>query len=260
MKIAARIDPSLADYPISIPAAPGILIRADLTQNVYVSLFREGCIPHQRGLDKIFRKLIRAGDIVFDVGANIGYTTAVFSSIVGASGTVVAIEPSPTAFPLLARTMSQVRNVTLVNKGMSSETATLKFYVPSSLDLASFTPIEGAEVVSVEAVTGDEIAAEFGHPKVVKVDTEGHELKVFTGLAETIRREDRPVLIFEALIDEEYRASIDVLGRLAGGGYEFYRVQPGGSLSDPRVAGTNDLVALPGWARERASAPPDPTP
>ena len=252
MRLAARIDPSLSDYPLPITAAPGIRLRADLGQSVFVSIFREGCIPHQRGFDTVCRKLVKPNDTVFDVGANIGYTTAMYSTLVGGLGRVVSVEPSPPSFGLLSRSLSGIENVTLVNKGLSNSVGNLEFYIPQSLDVASFTPIPGATVVNVPVTTGDELVGHFGSPQLVKVDTEGHELKVFEGFSKTFASDDRPIVLFEALGPREMHASISALQATSSGGYRFHRIGNDGSLIDlDDKTGTNDFVAVPNWALGR---------
>ncbi len=251
MKAAVALDPSLKDVPLTIPVAPDTPLRADLSQSVYATIYRQGCIPHQRGLDAVCQKLTHPGDLIFDVGANIGYTSAMFSHLVGPTGKVVAVEPSPAAFRLLQRSLGSVANIALDNRGLSEQAGELTFYVPQSLDIASFSPIPGASQVRVKVAAGDDFTRSHGQPHLIKVDTEGHELEVFQGLAETLAREDRPILIFEALGAAERSASAQAVQRLSSGGYRLYRISTDGRLTELHEEGTSDFVAIPSWADAR---------
>lgn len=51
---------------------------------------------------KLFRELVNVGDVVLDIGANIGCHTLAFSKIVGPTGRVIAFEPERTNFTALA--------------------------------------------------------------------------------------------------------------------------------------------------------------
>ena len=52
---------------------------------------------------KIVKKLIKNGDVVLDIGANIGYYTLIFAKLVGNSGKVFAFEPEPENFKILQK-------------------------------------------------------------------------------------------------------------------------------------------------------------
>src|SRR5215470_17062957 len=69
----------------------------------------------------ILPTLISAGDWVIDVGANVGHYTKRFSELVGPTGRVIAFEPVPETFALLAANLQVLpkTNATLINAAVS---------------------------------------------------------------------------------------------------------------------------------------------
>lgn len=251
IRFAAKRDASLQDMAVTLRNISRPL-RADLRESVFVPLYLTGRIPHQVGFDMICKRLVRAGDLVFDVGANVGYTAALFSDLVGSSGSVLALEPSPRAFSLLSRSLAVVPNIELLNVGVSSGQGCITFFVPAALDRASFLPIEGAEEVTVDVTTLTALTRQFGQPSLVKVDVEGCEPEVFSGAGEVLAREDRPMLIFEALGQEILESCCAILRELSNGGYRFLRIVNDGTLIPAGDQhGSNDYLAIPPWAEER---------
>lgn len=79
----------------------------------------------------LFKKVIREGDIVVDVGAHIGYYTLLASRLVGDTGKVYAFEPEPRNYDLLLKNLelNNVKNVVAIKKAVSNKKGTLKFYL-----------------------------------------------------------------------------------------------------------------------------------
>src|SRR5687767_9090005 len=73
---------------------------------------------------------IKEGAIVFDVGANIGELTLLFSKFCGSTGHVHAFEPTLTTFETLSQTLQQLgkQNVTLNNLAVSKESGSILFH------------------------------------------------------------------------------------------------------------------------------------
>ena len=69
----------------------------------------------------LVKKEIHKGDVVIDIGANIGYYTIMFAKLVGDSGKVIAFEPDPTNYELLKKNIeiNGFTNVILEQKALS---------------------------------------------------------------------------------------------------------------------------------------------
>lgn len=136
---------------------------------------------------------VQRGDVVFDVGANIGTHTCLFADRVGDEGLVVAVEPDEANVAALHRNVrlndfddrvavapyacSAERGfATLHRGGLMAGTGT------HSLDSARAGAGLGAlETVTVPVVTLDGLASLFGSPGVIKIDVEGAESDVIEG-------------------------------------------------------------------------------
>src|SRR6185369_3924685 len=78
-----------------------------------------------------------AGDVVFDIGANIGLHSILLSKLVGPSGRVCAFEPNSELFPALSCTIAQLGNATLYPFALSNTTNESLLFVPPDDSVAS---------------------------------------------------------------------------------------------------------------------------
>ncbi len=82
-------------------------------------------------------KRLHPGQVVLDLGANIGYFTLLFARQVGDSGHVYAFEPGPLSFLLLKKNIAAnaYRNITPINKAVSDKSETIAAAVPATIFL-----------------------------------------------------------------------------------------------------------------------------
>ncbi|MBW3597674.1 MAG: FkbM family methyltransferase, partial [Planctomycetes bacterium] len=152
--------------------------------------------------ESILPTLLSSGDWALDVGANVGHYASQFSRLVGSQGRVIALEPTPATFELLTANsqLFAFENVTLLNVAASNGTNLSRMETPrwsngaanyyeSRLDDAGNGPVVLTLPVDALALPHE--------VRLVKIDTEGHELAVLEGMAGLIER-DRPTLIVEA--------------------------------------------------------------
>jgi FkbM family methyltransferase len=155
--------------------------------------------------------VIRPGDTVIDVGANAGVYTRKFASLVGPTGRVVAFEPVPESFHLLTvhTSLLEYRNVTLLNLAASDKMMVAAMSIPrSSGRLRDYyrASIAGPSVpvdedrVQVLCCPLDSLCLP-APVRLVKIDVEGHEAAVLSGMRCLIER-DKPVLIIESISPE----------------------------------------------------------
>lgn len=140
---------------------------------------------YEERYDQAFSNSLRPGDVVWDVGANVGYYTRIFLDRVGPQGKVIAFEPSPTNFNKLANTCSEVENVVLRQVALGKEDGTLPFSQGED-DLGATSRVGeytgGDCLVDVRAGAGLIQSGDVEPPNAIKIDTEGFELEVLEGL------------------------------------------------------------------------------
>lgn len=166
--------------------------------------------------------LVGPGDWVIDVGANVGHYTKRFSELAGPSGRVLAFEPIPDTFALLAANVRLFAhdNVTLLNAAASDRTERVGMSIPNfSSGLANYyeahlSPLLDGELAVLSLAVD---ALGISHPiALVKIDSEGHEAAVLEGMKRILSR-DKPILIVET-------GSSDVISALRSLGYDWERL------------------------------------
>lgn len=160
--------------------------------------------------------IIRPGDWILDIGANVGHYTKRFSELTGPTGRVIAFEPVPTTFALLASNarLFTHSNVTLFNAAVSDRFGPVGMAIPQfDSGLTNYyeahlsAPTESD--LSVLAMNIDSLGLE-ARIALAKIDAEGHEAAVLKGMRATLQR-DMPVLIVETS-SPEVIASLESLG------------------------------------------------
>lgn len=176
---------------------------------------------------------IRPGDTVLDIGAHKGSYLLWLSRAVG-PGRVVAFEPQPGLADYLRRASraASLNNVTVEAAGVSDRSGRLSLHVPGEGDSpgasfeAAIRQISVCRDLVVPVFSLDEYFRE-GTPRIsaIKVDAEGHELRVFQGAEEILRRH-RPLLVFECEGRHLTHGSVDdVLRFLEERGYTGFFVR-----------------------------------
>lgn len=137
-----------------------------------------------------FRRDVRPGDVVFDVGANLGAYTMLFAQWVGATGRVVAFEPAPAPYAGLSRLLEAnalSARVTLINAAVSASEG-FGTFLGDGVDGASrLVRAPRAGTLDVPTVTIDAVCRREGvMPRLLKIDAEGAELDVLRGARDTI--------------------------------------------------------------------------
>jgi FkbM family methyltransferase len=153
----------------------------------------------------ICSRLIRPGDTVMDVGANIGIVTVCMANLVGDSGHVHSFEPNPWLIQLLRQVIqrNQLHTVKLHPIAVGSQHGQLKLRVPTSnagaASLVRNEDMPDCKVVTVPVRPLSAIVAQesIRSVRLIKIDVEGYEMEVFRGARELFQSVRPDAILFE---------------------------------------------------------------
>jgi FkbM family methyltransferase len=152
-------------------------------RNVYERLFARARYDKKQLARDFYRPFIHRGDLVFDVGANIGKRTSVFLDL---GARVVAIEPNPAcAETIRMRYSCSSLSVEAAAAGAEPGTARLhisNLHEQSSLGEGWFPKEMLRATIDVPVTTIDALIERYGQPRFVKIDVEGFEEQVLGGM------------------------------------------------------------------------------
>lgn len=142
----------------------------------------------------IMVSMLGAGDMMIDVGANIGWHTVVCALTIGPSGRVFSFEPDGANADLLERNvaLNNLGNVRVFRCALSEQTGTVPFNRSANNmgDHRIHPGVCGADSTRVPTDTLDRLVASEGFDlsktRIVKIDTQGAELMVFRGARHTM--------------------------------------------------------------------------
>lgn len=172
----------------------GVLFEFDLDLSPHICF-------HYLGLDDDsvpLRQLLRDGDTFIDVGANIGFISALAVAQVGKTGQVHAFEPVPLYFDMLtafAKNNTDYR-VFLNQMALGDHSGRVEIHVTKGLGMSTLVKglrdeEEIVETVQVPIRRLDGYIEEHGLEKIalIKIDVEGYELSVLRGLSGYLKTE-----------------------------------------------------------------------
>jgi len=162
----------------------------------------------------LFETLCRPGDIVVEVGANIGAHTIGLSQLVGAGGRIVAVEPQPIVFQTLCGNMAlnSITNVDCLNLALGNETGHITVPPLDYRARGNFGGVSLGDETAGWRVEQRRLDDIFQYPRLrlLKIDVEGMEAAVLAGAGATIEKL-RPLIYLENDRIEKSKALIEAL-------------------------------------------------
>jgi FkbM family methyltransferase len=140
--------------------------------------------------EKFYARFIKRGDLVFDIGANVGDYTDTFLAL---GARVVAVEPNPECFEHVKRLDGSGR-LSVENMALADHEGFAEFHICKQNDISTLSPdfkracmdsgrLEWGGSLQVLVTTLDALSMRYGMPDFVKIDTEGFDDKVLQGMS-----------------------------------------------------------------------------
>ncbi|MEX2164136.1 MAG: FkbM family methyltransferase [Sulfuricaulis sp.] len=225
----------------------GIRWQLDLREGIDLAIYLFGSFEYDTF--RAYRKLLKPGNTVLDIGANIGAHTLPMARCVYPAGRVVAFEPTAYAYGKLRQNISlnptiagmiQAEQIMLV--GIDNSQVKPRLYSSWQIHeaLPDTHPKHGGRLMDTtgarfEALDNYIAEHKIGAVSLIKMDVDGHECQVLRGSHELLQR-DKPILLIEIMpygLDEAGASLDELLGILATHGYSLYDL-------DGRTALPND--------------------
>lgn len=178
---------------------------------------------------RIVSKIIKPGDAILDLGANIGYYTLLFAKMAGINGKVYAFEPEPEIFGILKKNVNEngYKNVILEQKAVSDKNTTGKLYLRADNrgDNRIYDSRDGREFIDIGLIRLDDY---FSDNKIkidfIKMDIQGAEILALSGMRRLLT-ENNPVIMMEFWpigIKRSGGEPKECLNILRSYGYDYY--------------------------------------
>jgi FkbM family methyltransferase len=214
---------------------------------------------------------LRPGDLIFDIGANVGFKTDLFLRL---GARVVAIEPDETNQSILRERFKGFRlaqkPLVIVGKAVSDKSTVETMWIDgpgSAVNTLSHKwattlkanktrqtydhcGLDFARKKTVETTTVDQMMSAYGVPIFIKIDVEGYELNVIRGLQRPV-----PYLSFEVNLPEfrpEGLQCVEILWRLAAAGKFNYAADCEQGLALDRWLSADQFLHVLGKCTEDA--------
>jgi FkbM family methyltransferase len=201
---------------IGVAAPPGGLVHIrrsgvhwelDLGQGIDFSIYLLGAF--ERSTLNTLRELVKPGDTVFDIGANIGAHTLHLAKAVGQEGHVFALEPTAFAFGKLVRNLAfnpelgrrvTAEQVFLVDEAGRKQQREIYASWPLEHDgprhAKHLGRLESTSGARTETLDGFVARTDVKRLDLIKIDVDGHEYQVLKGARAVLKRFS-PVLVME---------------------------------------------------------------
>lgn len=180
-------------------------IRKSFWTNTPELHYRINNLGGEKDLLLKFIENIVPGDIVWDIGAYVGMYSVFASDAAAAGGKVYAFEPEPKAYALLKRNaeLNKAGNLIAQNYALSDRNDKGEIYSSKYNSAAIHSLVHESRLIDkgvpVELFRGDYLVADrkMMPPDIIKLDVEGAEAKVLTGMLSILRSTHCRYLLIE---------------------------------------------------------------
>ena len=188
--------------------------------------------------------LVKPGQIVYDIGANIGFITLLITKRIGSQGHVYAFEALPANVIRLIQNieLNDVEKlVTVIQAAVQDQSGDAEFLIAPSTGMgkvdgsAGRDSVDYEEAIQAEGISIDDFIEDTGNllPDIVKIDIEGGEVLALPGMVKLLHAH-HPILLIELHGNQAAQVTWD---QLVQENYRICRMEP----EYPRVNKIQDL-------------------
>jgi FkbM family methyltransferase len=219
--------------------APGLRLFVDLADShIGLNVISGSYEPDER---EFILKVLKAGDMAIDIGANIGFFSMLMAERVGPTGHVCAFEPLPRNASLLEQSVAEndfQTRITVARAAIGDRPGSLELISPIFTNNWGGPYLRtGSAVVPPEhETTVVPVIKLDDHPlqrpvSFIKLDAEGAEMLALRG-AKTLLQTDRPIVLAE-INQKQLRmvsgcSAMEMIGEMRAAGYKCFRLTNNG--------------------------------
>lgn len=245
LRALAQLHPRAGRYPLEIEGLGTVHVDLRLRSVLPLVDYANGGLGQCGQLVRYMAHLLRPGDTLWDIGANVGTISLHFAQPRFDLASIEVFEPNPELVINLRLIFEEVANVHVNAMALGDRTAETMLYVPAPGDTltATLKSQSSGLAIPVCVMTGDDHGQQSQRPlpAMIKIDVEGYEPAVFAGLQSIISKAG-PIIFFENLF-----LSREEIARLTPVGYCHYFILDGGGLVEALHLGdlSHDSVFVP---------------
>jgi FkbM family methyltransferase len=249
---------------LPVRMSDGRILYLDLRERMCMPYLLTGEIPYERYETEFVRSVIRSGDVVVDIGANVGWYSTLLSELVGSRGRVYAFEPSRKALAVLRASSDQYPQLQVVAAALTDHEGEEQLHIPVEAAMGSLRASQHTVMSQKCRVTTlDRFLQNEGIVDVafVKCDTEGAELEILHGAVRTLSADRPPMWMMELNASATQRFGyqpdrlVEFFEMFSHAGYQSYGIHPQmgrlESLSSPISIEYLNAVFVPTWLEDR---------
>lgn len=228
-----------------------ILLRKSLRKLRITSLLAKFLYGtgYEQNVNQAIQKSVKQDHVVWDIGANIGLYTSIFSDLVGKKGKVYAFEPHPKTFNEL-KALSERSNIIFLNIGLSNTKGEAIFTEKENNTVNSIVDNSYiGDTISIATDTADNIIENKTAyvPNFIKIDVEGYELFVLLGMKSLLSEKNLKYLLIEvhhSIMDELKLPNgvKDIVNLLTVNGFKVNWIDPSHIFADRHWIYQNNLL------------------
>lgn len=226
---------------------------------IFVDTRDVGLTPHlvlngvwERAIEQVIKRMVKPGNTVLEVGANMGYHTLAMAAVIGPQGKIHTFEANPDLVQLLKATIAingYDDRITLLPVAASDREGTLSFaydplYIGGGHIMRASEQPKGGVQITVPTVTIDKQFQDLKSIDFLRMDAEGAEPLVIRGAKQLLGRSPNVKIVVEwsTLMMGAHCNLQGFVDEMSGDGFRFWRINGDETLS---LVSKQDTLALP---------------